>query len=142
MCSYRCMSKKGSQRSTEAKPEEEYTIHVFDLCLLGSSLVLRSCLSQPCARTSSAKALRGLQGHAAMWTRQTCGEMTALQALAGELQRWVGYPRVPNAMPWVQGSSSSLVAHRLGMCGKPHCGVLASGSVPSEGLMLYITWRK
>lgn len=59
-----------------------------------------------------------------------------LTSTCRELQRRVGSIKVPNTMTQVQGGSASLAAHRLGMCGKPHCGVLALGSVPSAGLML------
>lgn len=49
-------------------------------------------------RLSSAKALRGLYVHAGIQTGQAGGEMIALQALDRELQRWVGYLKVSNAM--------------------------------------------
>jgi len=44
------VSKKGSQKGTEANAEEEHPIHVFDSGLLGSSLVLRFTSSNPWAR--------------------------------------------------------------------------------------------
>lgn len=55
-------SEKGSQKDTEAKPEEEHTTHVFDSGLLGRPLVPRFSSSDLRTRKSpdSAKALRGL----------------------------------------------------------------------------------
>lgn len=112
------------------------------LSFFGELPGFRVCFSQPCARTSSTKALRGFQGHVTMWTGQMCGGVTALQALARELQTRVGYLRVPNTTTWVQGCSASLAARRLGTCGRSHCGVLTLGSVLSEGLMLCTPWGK
>lgn len=87
--------KRALKQSQRKNTEVMYLIHVF----WGAPWFPDLPLTTPGQEgLCSVKALRGSQSHAGIWTGQACGGMTALQALARELQRWVGYLRVPKAM--------------------------------------------
>lgn len=131
--------RRALKQSQRKNTELMYLIHVFWGAPWFSDLPLTTPGQE---RLCSAKALRGLQSQAGIWTRQACGGMTALQALARELQRWVGYLRVPKAMHMSPRQFSFHGCSQAGHEWKAPAWGAPSGPVLPEGLMLHTPWRQ